>query len=235
MAISKSHLSYSDRDSYLVLLSEGHQLPWSFFTVCEQSHICPLCSSRPAGDSVRHPESKQLLPCEASRETESRFTKASTHSHRGKIQATFHSHAHMFWFWHMKSIWHMLETLSKIGHYQPKSDLNIGCCKLYTLPQILKFVQILNLVLIKNPSGSREVHMTSIHWAEIKTKCLPCVIIYYYSIVIILNIEWCSEELLISIQIKPLQYSASKSKIFKCSLKYATFLVPCGIKSCACL
>lgn len=39
----KNHHSFSYRDSYLVLLLEGHRLPWSFFTVCEQSHISVLC------------------------------------------------------------------------------------------------------------------------------------------------------------------------------------------------
>lgn len=43
MDISKSHLCYSGCGSYLALLAEGHRLPWSFFTVCELSHIFVLC------------------------------------------------------------------------------------------------------------------------------------------------------------------------------------------------
>lgn len=87
MEISKIHLSFSDCATFLASPSEGHRLPWSFFTVREQSHIFgPLCSSRPAGDSVRPPESKQLLPCEAGRKPESRFTEPGTQPHRGKVR-----------------------------------------------------------------------------------------------------------------------------------------------------
>lgn len=39
----KKHLSYSDHGSYLTLHSEGHRFQWSFFTVCEQSHVLVLC------------------------------------------------------------------------------------------------------------------------------------------------------------------------------------------------
>lgn len=97
MDISKSHLCYSDCGSYRVFLAEGHQLPWSFFRVWESSHISALlCSSRPAGDSLRHPESKQLLPCEAGGETESRFAEAGTRFRRGKTRAVFHSRPSAF-------------------------------------------------------------------------------------------------------------------------------------------
>lgn len=43
MEISQSHLSYSGCDSCVVLLSEGHRLPWSIFTVRQPSHISVLC------------------------------------------------------------------------------------------------------------------------------------------------------------------------------------------------
>lgn len=79
----KKHLSYSDHGSYLTLHSEGHRFQWSFFTV---SRPCPLCSPRPTGHSFRPPESKQLLPREAGRKTESRFIEAGGRSGRGKIQ-----------------------------------------------------------------------------------------------------------------------------------------------------
>lgn len=65
---------------------------WSLTSL---SFVSPLTQTpRPAGDSVRPPESEQLLPCEAGWETESRFTEAGTKSHRGKSWCGAHTGAH---------------------------------------------------------------------------------------------------------------------------------------------
>ena len=81
----EKHLSHSKHYSYLVLLSEGHRLSAFFFSrLREDLYLCPLCFSRPAGDSVHPSKSKQLLPREAGRETESGLTEAGARPRGGK-------------------------------------------------------------------------------------------------------------------------------------------------------
>lgn len=47
--------------------------------------LCPLCSSRPAGDSVCPPESEQPPPRQAGRATEGRSVDAGRRHHRGTV------------------------------------------------------------------------------------------------------------------------------------------------------
>lgn len=157
-----------------------------FFTVCEPPrNLCPLCSSRPSGDSVRPPESEQLLPWEAGRETESGFTEAGTRPHRGKSRDVL-SHTRSW-----KLTWITDEVcVSDDHHQQETSELSTSRCELYVLymvifkNDILFFFSFLSIWEKVHISLRRQTSAPSV-----------CHLLRYYSILLTVNIEWLWGEL----------------------------------------